>query len=82
MAETGTLVLVTNEGNGRMCSGLPRVHIAIMGMERVVARLADLATLLPLLTRSGTGQKITSYVTMLGGPRRGDEQTAPTRCTS
>jgi L-lactate dehydrogenase complex protein LldF len=77
VAETGTLVLVTNEGNGRMCSGLPRVHIAIMGMERVVARLSDLATLLPLLTRSGTGQKITSYVTLLGGPRRGDEQDGP-----
>ena len=77
VAETGTLVLVTNEGNGRMCSGLPRVHIAIMGMERVVAHLSDLATLLPLLTRSGTGQKITSYVTMLGGPRRGEEQDGP-----
>jgi L-lactate dehydrogenase complex protein LldF len=48
-----------------------------MGMERVVAHLSDLATLLPLLTRSGTGQKITSYVTMLGGPRRGEEQDGP-----
>ena len=53
VAETGTIVLVTNEGNGRMCSSLPPVHIAIMGMERVVAELADLAVLLPLLTRSG-----------------------------
>ncbi len=77
VAETGTIVLVTNEGNGRMCSSLPPVHIAIMGMERVVADLADLAVLLPLLTRSGTGQKITSYVTLLNGPRRGDEEDGP-----
>ena len=90
-AETGTIVLVTNEGNGRMCSSLPPVHIAIMGMERVVADLADLAVLLPLLTRSGTGQKITSYVTLLNGPmdrpwgrslraRRVVPRVAPPRC--
>ena len=77
VAETGTLVLVTNEGNGRLCSGLPRVHIAVMGMERVVPRLADLATLLPLLTRSGTGQKITCYVSLINGPRRGEERDGP-----
>ena len=62
VAETGTIVMVTNEGNGRMCSSLPRVHIAVMGMERVVASVSDLAVLLPLLTRSATGQKISSYV--------------------
>ena len=56
---------------------LPPVHIAVMGMERVVAELADLAVLLPLLTRSGTGQKITSYVTLSSGPRRGDERDGP-----
>ncbi len=77
VAETGTIVLVTNEGNGRMCSSLPPVHIAVMGMERVVAELADLEVLLPLLTRSGTGQKITSYVTLLNGPRRGEERDGP-----
>jgi L-lactate dehydrogenase complex protein LldF len=77
VAETGTLVVVENEGNGRMCSGLPRVHIAVMGMERVVPRLSDLATLLPLLIRSGTGQKITSYVSLIGGPRRGEEADGP-----
>jgi L-lactate dehydrogenase complex protein LldF len=60
-----------------MCSGIPRVHIAIMGMERIVARMADLATLLPLLIRSGTGQKITSYVSLVGGPRRGEETDGP-----
>jgi L-lactate dehydrogenase complex protein LldF len=77
VAETGTLVLVENEGNGRMCSGLPRVHIAVMGMERVCARLADLGTLLPLLVRSGTGQKLTSYVSLVNGPRRDAEADGP-----
>jgi L-lactate dehydrogenase complex protein LldF len=77
VAETGTVVLVTNEGNGRMCSGVPPVHVAIMGIERVVERVADLAVLLPLLTRSGTGQKITSYVTMLSGPRTAGEGDGP-----
>jgi L-lactate dehydrogenase complex protein LldF len=77
VAETGTVVMVTNEGNGRMCSSLPRVHIAVMGMERVVAQMSDLAVLLPLLTRSATGQKISSYVSMLSGPRRDGEQDGP-----
>ncbi len=77
VAETGTVVLVTNEGNGRMCSALPRVHIAVMGMERVVAQLSDLAVLLPLLTRSATGQKISSYVSMISGPRRDGEGDGP-----
>jgi L-lactate dehydrogenase complex protein LldF len=77
VAETGTVVMVTNEGNGRMCSSLPRVHIAVMGMERVVAQMSDLAVLLPLLTRSATGQKISSYVSMLSGPRREGEGDGP-----
>ena len=77
VAETGTVVMVTNEGNGRMCSSLPRVHIAVMGMERVVAQVSDLAVLLPLLTRSATGQKISSYVSMLSGPRRDGEGDGP-----
>jgi L-lactate dehydrogenase complex protein LldF len=77
VAETGTVVLVTNEGNGRMCSSLPRVHIAVMGMERVVAQVSDLAVLLPALTRSATGQKVSSYVSMLSGPRRDGEGDGP-----
>jgi L-lactate dehydrogenase complex protein LldF len=77
VAETGTLVLVENEGNGRMCSGVPRVHVAVMGMERLVAGLSDLSTLLPLLIRSGTGQKLTSYVSLINGPRRGAEEDGP-----
>ena len=77
VAETGTIVMVTNEGNGRMCSSLPRVHVATMGMERVIPRLRDVATYLPLLTRSATGQRISSYVSFVSGPRRSDEEDGP-----
>jgi L-lactate dehydrogenase complex protein LldF len=77
VAETGSVVLCTNEGNARMCSSLPRVHIAIMGMERVVANLADLVVVLQLLGRSGTGQKLTAYTTLCTGPRREGEADGP-----
>jgi len=61
VAESGTLCLVTNEGNGRMVTTLPGVHIALMGIERLVPTLGDLAVMLQLLPRSATGQKLTSY---------------------
>lgn len=77
VAETGTLVLVTNEGNGRFCTTLPRVQIALMPVEKVVPRLADLATLLPLLARSATEQALSNYVTMITGPRRAGESDGP-----
>jgi L-lactate dehydrogenase complex protein LldF len=77
VAETGSICLVTNEGNGRLCSSLPRVHVALMGIERVVPTLADLAVLLELLGRSGTGQKLTVYTTLLTGPRRNGESDGP-----
>jgi L-lactate dehydrogenase complex protein LldF len=77
VAETGSICLVTNEGNARLTSSLPRVHIAIMGMERVVPSLADLAVLLRLLARSATGQKLTTYTTLVTGPRRPDELDGP-----
>lgn len=77
VAETGTVCLVTNEGNGRMCTSMPRVHIALMGIERVVPRMDDLAVLLPLLTGSGTGQLLTTYVSLLSGPRRPGEVDGP-----
>ncbi len=76
-ADTGTLVLVTNEGNGRYCTTLPRVHVAVMPVEKVVPRLADLALLLPLLTSHATGQRLSNYVTMLTGPRRAGEIDGP-----
>ena len=77
VAETGSIVLVENEGNARLVSALPRVHVALMGMERVVPTLADTAVLLRLLARSATGQKLTSYTTVITGPRRPREQDGP-----
>ena len=71
VAETGTLCVLTNEGNGRMVTTLPKVHIALMGMERIVPTLDDLALMLRLLPRSATGQKLTVYTSLLNGPRRG-----------
>ena len=77
VAATGSIVLVENEGNARLVSALPRVHVALMGMERVVPTLADAAVLLRLLARSATGQKLTSYTTVITGPRRPREQDGP-----
>ena len=77
VAETGTLALVENEGNGRMVTTVPPVHVALMGIEKVVARLEDLAPLVRLLTRSATGQPITSYFNWLSSPRRPGELDGP-----
>lgn len=77
VAETGSICLVTNEGNGRLVSSLPRVHIAIMGMERIVPTLAELTPLLQVLARSATGQKLSTYTTLITGPRREGEQDGP-----
>ena len=76
-ADTGTIVLVTNEGNGRLTTSLPRIHIALVPIEKVLARFEDLGTMLPLLTRHATGQPLTSYVSMITGPRRADELDGP-----
>jgi L-lactate dehydrogenase complex protein LldF len=67
-ADTGTLCLVTNEGNGRMVTTLPPVHVALMGIERLVPTIEDLAVILQLLPRNATGQILTSYVTLIQGP--------------
>ena len=77
VAETGTLCLVENEGNGRMSTHVPPVHIAVMGLEKVVERLEDVPPLLTLLTRSATGQPITTYVNMITGPRGPLEKDGP-----
>jgi L-lactate dehydrogenase complex protein LldF len=77
VAETGTLCLVENEGNGRMCTTLPPVHIALMGIEKVLERLEDLPPLLRLLTGSATGQRITTYVNLISSPRRPGEKDGP-----
>jgi len=68
VAETGAVCIVTNEGNGRMVATLPPVHIALMGMERLVPNLDDLALMLSLLPRSATGQKLTVYTQLLRKP--------------
>ena len=77
VAETGTLVLVTNEGNGRMCTSMPRIHVAITGMEKIVPSMEDMGIFLRLLIRSATGQMISSYVTTITGPRAADEEDGP-----
>jgi L-lactate dehydrogenase complex protein LldF len=77
VAETGTLALVENEGNGRMVTTVPPVHVALMGLEKVVPRLADVAPLVRLLTRSATGQPITTYFNWLASPRRPGELDGP-----
>jgi L-lactate dehydrogenase complex protein LldF len=77
VAETGTLCLVENEGNGRMCTTVPEVHIAITGIEKVVAKLEHVPPLLTLLTRSATGQAATTYFNWISGPRREGELDGP-----
>ena len=77
IAETGTTVIVTNEGNGDLTQILPRVHIALASIEKMVPTLEDVSTLTRLLTRSATGQEITVYTTFSSGPRRPDDLDGP-----
>ena len=77
VADTGSLVLVTNEGNGRLTTSLPPVHVAVLGMERLVRSWAELDLFLTLLTRSATGQRLSSYTNVLTGPRRPGEPDGP-----
>jgi L-lactate dehydrogenase complex protein LldF len=77
VAETGSICIVTNEGNGRMVTTVPRMHIALMGMERLVPTLSDLEIMLRLLPRFATGQKLTSYISLIQGPRTSAEPDGP-----
>ncbi|MBZ5538045.1 MAG: iron-sulfur cluster-binding protein [Acidobacteriia bacterium] len=77
VAETGTVVMVTNEGNGRMCTTLPRVHVAVAGIDKIVPDWESLTVLLKLLARSATGQKITTYTSFITGPRRSAAEHGP-----
>lgn len=77
IAETGSIVLISNEGNARLTTALPRVHIAIMGMEKVIPRLADLPYFLKVLARAATGQKLSVYTSIISGPRRAGEIDGP-----
>jgi len=77
VADTGTIVLVTNEGNGRMVTSLPRLHVAVMGVEKVIPSMTDLMVFLAILAKSATGQKLSSYTTLVRGPRRAGESEGP-----
>ena len=77
IAESGSAALVTNEGNGRMVTTLPRVHVVITGIEKIVPTLEDFATLMRLLPRSATGQGISNYVSLLTGTRGPGETEGP-----
>ena len=77
VAESGTLVLVENEGNIRLTTSLPRVHVAFVGVEKLLSRLEDLAVFLPLLARAATGQPIGTFVSLINGPKREDEPDGP-----
>jgi len=78
-ADTGSAVVVTNEGNARMGTILPRVHLVVAGIEKIIPSLADLPLFLRLLTRSATGQVLSSYVSILTGTRRPGDAEGPDR---
>ncbi len=77
IAETGTIVLVENEGNIRLTTSLPRVHVAILGIEKVIPSLEDLDVFLKLLSRSASGQKMCSYVSLLTGVKSRASEEGP-----
>ena len=77
IAETGTLVVVENEGNGRLSSTMPETFVAVMGIEKVIPKLADLSHFLEILARTATGQKLTTYTSFINGPRREGELDGP-----
>jgi L-lactate dehydrogenase complex protein LldF len=77
IAETGMISITENEGNARLTTSLPKIHIAIMGIEKVLPKMSDLALFLPMLATAGAGQAITGYNTMIGGPRQEGEVDGP-----
>jgi L-lactate dehydrogenase complex protein LldF len=77
VADSGAVVLVENEGNARLTTSAPRIHIAVAGIEKLIPRAQDLPTFLKLLGRSATGQPLTVYTSFLSGPRRDDEVDGP-----
>lgn len=77
VADTGTIVVVTNEGNGRMCTTQPPVHVALAGIDKVVPDWESLTVFLKLLARSATGQKISTYTSFITGPRRSESENGP-----
>jgi L-lactate dehydrogenase complex protein LldF len=77
VADAGAVVIVENEGNARLTTSTPKIHIAVAGIEKVIPRAQDLATFLKLLARSATGQLLSVYTSFLSGPRRAGEVDGP-----
>ena len=77
IAETGTVVVISNEGNGRLTMAMPPINLSIVGIEKVIPRLADLPIFLKILARAATGQKMSIYTSLLNGPRRPGEADGP-----
>ncbi|MDJ0757060.1 MAG: LutB/LldF family L-lactate oxidation iron-sulfur protein, partial [Ardenticatenaceae bacterium] len=77
VADSGTISIVTNEGNARMSTTAPPIHVAVMGMERIVPTFEELGIMLQILARSATGQKLSVYATMITGPRRPGDDDGP-----
>jgi L-lactate dehydrogenase complex protein LldF len=77
VADTGMVAISTNEGNGRLTTSIPRIHVVVTGIEKIIPRMSDLAVLWPVLATSGTGQPITTYSTLIRGPRVAGESDGP-----
>lgn len=77
LADIGGISVTENEGNGRLSCGIPKTHIVVVGIEKVLPSVNDLALFLPLLSTFGTGQKITVYNTIISGPRQANETDGP-----
>ena len=77
IAETGMISITENEGNARLTAALPKTMVSLLGIEKILPRLEDLALFLPMLATAGTGQQLTGYNTMYGGPRQPGEQDGP-----
>jgi L-lactate dehydrogenase complex protein LldF len=77
VADSGMIAITENEGNARLSFSLPRIHVALVGIEKVIPRTEQLALLWPLLSTSGTGQPITAYSSLIGGPRQPGEADGP-----
>jgi L-lactate dehydrogenase complex protein LldF len=77
LADTGSIAISENEGNARLCTTFPKIHIAIVGIEKIIPSIADLDLFWPMLSTHGTGQNLTVYNTILSGPRRPNETDGP-----
>jgi len=77
LADTGSVAISENEGNARLCTTFPRIHIAVVGIEKIIPSMADLDLFWPMLSTHGTGQNLTVYNTILSGPRQPNETDGP-----